>query len=183
MIDFSCVTIILQIREKYSSGLSMGERAMWTLSHQYDWSNVLVRVAHQQLKLIVNELNETAHLAVREGKNALFIYSAHANHIIAVAGQTGELVLLYCTAHDKALLADADERDLTSQFGSGPLPKYTQRNPLHGCVATFRIAAGDMKELRNDNSTGNLQMAADRTQPHTLCGSVVSPLSSFAARC
>jgi transposase-like protein len=97
------------------------------LSHQYDWSNVLVRVAHQQLKLIVNELNETAHLAVREGKNALFIYSAHANHIIAVAGQTGELVLLYCTAHDKALLADADERDLTSQFGSGPLPKYTQR--------------------------------------------------------
>jgi integrase len=52
-----------------------------------------------------------------------------------------------------------------------------------GCVATFRIAAGDMKELRNDNSTGNLQMAADRTQPHTLCGSVVSPLFSFAARC
>jgi DNA-binding IclR family transcriptional regulator len=99
--------------------------AMWTLSHQYDWSNMLVRVAHQQLKLIANELNETAHLAVREGKNALFVDSAHANHVIAVAGQTGELVPLYCTAHGKALLADADERELKSQFGSGPLQKYT----------------------------------------------------------
>jgi hypothetical protein len=57
------------------------------------------------------------------------------------------------------------------------------RSRRQGCVATFRIAAGDMKELRNANSTGNLQMAADRTQPHTLCGSVVSPLFSFAARC
>ena len=73
--------------------------AIWTLSHQYDWSNMLVRVAHLQLKLIANELNETAHLAVREGKSALFIDSAHANHVIAVAGQTGELVPLYCTAH------------------------------------------------------------------------------------
>lgn len=99
--------------------------AMWTLSHQYDWSKMLVRVAHQQLKLIANELNETAHLAVREGKSALFIDSAHANHVIAVAGQTGELVPLYCTAHGKALLADADERDLTSQFGPGPLQRYT----------------------------------------------------------
>ena len=25
---------------------------MWTLSRQYDWSNMLVRVAHQELKLL-----------------------------------------------------------------------------------------------------------------------------------
>jgi DNA-binding IclR family transcriptional regulator len=46
--------------------------------------------------------------------------------VIAVAGQTGELVPLYCTAHGKALLADADERELRSQFGSGPLQMYTR---------------------------------------------------------
>jgi IclR family acetate operon transcriptional repressor len=87
---------------------------------------MLVKVAHQELKLLANELNETAHLAIREGKSALFIDSAHANHVIAVAGQTGELVPLYCTAHGKALLADATERDLKAQFGSGPLQKYTR---------------------------------------------------------
>lgn len=100
--------------------------AMWTLSHQYDWSNMLVKVAHPELKLLATQINETAHLAIREGTSALFIDSVHATHVIAVAGQTGELVPLYCTAHGKALLADADEGELRTQFGPGPLQRYTK---------------------------------------------------------
>jgi IclR family acetate operon transcriptional repressor len=100
--------------------------SMWTLSRQYDWSNMLVRVAHQELKALANGLNETAHLAIREGKNALFIDSVHARHVIVVAGQTGELVPLYSTAHGKALLADADERELKGIFGAGQLQKFTK---------------------------------------------------------
>jgi IclR family acetate operon transcriptional repressor len=100
--------------------------SMWTLSRQYDWSNVLVKVAHPELNLLAVQINETAHLAIREGKQALFVDSAHASRVIAVAGQTGELVPLYCTAHGKALLADADERELRAQFGSGPLQIYTK---------------------------------------------------------
>ena len=45
------------------------------------------------------------------------------------------------------------------------------------------LLAGDVKELRNGNPTRDLQMAADQTRPHTLCGPVVSSLFSFAARC
>jgi hypothetical protein len=45
------------------------------------------------------------------------------------------------------------------------------------------LLAGDVKESRNDNPTRDLQMAANRTRPHTLCGPVVSSLFSFAARC
>src|ERR1019366_3653171 len=45
------------------------------------------------------------------------------------------------------------------------------------------LPAGDVKESRNDSSTCDLQMAADRTRPHTLCGPVVSSLFSFATRC
>lgn len=100
--------------------------SMWTLSRQYDWSNMLVKVADPALKQLATQINETAHLAIREGKSALFIDSAHATHVIAVAGQTGELVPLYCTAHGKALIADADERELRSQFGAGPLQMYTK---------------------------------------------------------
>jgi IclR family acetate operon transcriptional repressor len=100
--------------------------SMWTLSRRYDWGNMLIKVADPELKLLATEINETAHLAIREGKSALFIDSAHATHVIAVAGQTGELVPLYCTAHGKALIADADERELHSQFGAGPLQMYTK---------------------------------------------------------
>ena len=99
--------------------------SMWTLSRQYDWGSMLVRVAHKPLKELASGINETAHLAIREGKNALFIDSADTTHVIAVAGQTGELVPLYCTAHGKALLADATERDLRLAFGAGPLEKHT----------------------------------------------------------
>jgi DNA-binding IclR family transcriptional regulator len=107
-------------RKEYVLGSSI-----WMLSRQYDWSNMLVKVAHLELKSLASQINETAHLAIREGVSALFINSAHANHVIAVAGQTGELVPLYSTAHGKALLADMDEASLRKQFGPGPLKKYS----------------------------------------------------------
>lgn len=117
--------------------------SMWTLSRQYDWSNMLVKVAHPELKALASDINETAHLAIREGKNALFIDSAHATHVIAVAGQTGELVPLYCTAHGKALLADADERELKAIFGTGPLQKHTKTT-----ITSIRALARECEAIR-----------------------------------
>jgi hypothetical protein len=46
-----------------------------------------------------------------------------------------------------------------------------------------RLLARDVKESRNGNPARNLQMAADRTRPHALCGPVVSSLFSLVARC
>src|ERR1700722_15700920 len=154
--------------------------AMWTLSHQYDWSNMLGRGAHQQLQLNANELNETAHLAVREGKSALFIDSAHANHVIAVAGQTGELVPLYCTAHGKALLADADERDLTSQFGPGPLQRYTPSS-----ISNIKALAIECLEIKKrgfatDEGEYNLGMRCVAAPIRMTDGSIVGSIGISA---
>jgi IclR family acetate operon transcriptional repressor len=96
------------------------------------------------LKLLATQINETAHLAIREGKSALFIDSAHATHVIAVAGQTGELVPLHCTAHGKALIADADERELQSQFGTGPLQMYTKTT-----ITTIKALAKECAAIRD----------------------------------
>ncbi len=108
-------------RKEYILGSSM-----WRLFRRYDWGNMLIRVADKQLNLLARRVDETAHLAIREGRSALFIDSAAASNVVAVAGQVGELVPLYCTAHGKALLADADERDLRILFGSGELHRYTR---------------------------------------------------------
>lgn len=118
--------------------------AIWTLSRQYDWSNMLVRVAHQELKELANGLNETAHLAVREGRNALFIDSVHARRVIVVAGQTGELVPLYATAHGKALIAGADESELKEIFGSS-LQKHTKTT-----IRTFSSLARECNGIRQN---------------------------------
>jgi IclR family acetate operon transcriptional repressor len=101
--------------------------ALWRLSHQYDWGTMLIRVSREHMKQLASQTNETAHLAVREGKHALFIDHAAANHVIAVSGQTGESVPLYCTAHGKALLADLNQQELVTLFGDGPLRAYTKQ--------------------------------------------------------
>ncbi len=44
------------------------------------------------------------------------------------------------------------------------------------------LPAGNVKESRNGNPTRDLQMAADRTRHHSLCGTVVSSLFSVVAR-
>src|SRR6266481_2021200 len=92
--------------------------ALWRLSHRYDWGTMLIRVSQEHLKQLSKQTNETAHLAVREGKHALFIDHATANHVIAISGQTGEMVPLHCTAHGKALLADLGYEELERLFGS-----------------------------------------------------------------
>jgi IclR family acetate operon transcriptional repressor len=104
--------------------------SVWRLSRQYDWSKMLATVAHDRLKFLAATTNETAHLAVREGRKALFIDHAATRHVIAISGQTGELVPLYCTSHGKALLADFDGPSLNALFGGKPLKPWTPNTIL-----------------------------------------------------
>jgi DNA-binding IclR family transcriptional regulator len=159
--------------------------SMWMLSRQYDWSNMLIKVAHVELKLLASQINETAHLAIREGKSALFIDSAHANHVIAVSGQTGELVPLYCTAHGKALIEEADETALRKQFGPGPLQKYTNTT-----ITSIKALAKECSAIREqgyatDDSeylSGVRCIAAAIRFGHEIVGSIgiSAPTSRFA---
>jgi IclR family acetate operon transcriptional repressor len=117
--------------------------SVWRLSHQYDWSKMLARVAHDSLKALAAETNETAHLAVREGRKALFIDHVTSSHVIAISGQTGELVPLYCTSHGKALLTDFKEQDLIAMFGAKPLKAYTKNT-----IQSIRSLAAECGSIR-----------------------------------
>ena len=99
--------------------------SVWGLYHRYDWSKMLIRVSHDHLKMLSEQTRETAHLAVRDGQNALFIDHVTANHVITVSGQTGERLPMHCTAHGKALLADYGKKELSEIFGAGPLRSFT----------------------------------------------------------
>lgn len=101
--------------------------SVWRLSRKYDWSKMLVTVAHEHLVSLARSTNETAHLAMREGSKAQFVDHVGTSHVIAIAGQTGELIPLYCTSHGKALLADFDEAALKALYGNTPLERLTKR--------------------------------------------------------
>jgi IclR family acetate operon transcriptional repressor len=117
--------------------------SVWRLSRQNDWSRMLATVAHDHLKALAAATNETAHLAVREGRKALFIDHATTSQVISISGQTGELVPLYCTSHGKALLADFDLAALKVLFGGEQLQAWTKHT-----IVSLNELANTCKEIR-----------------------------------
>jgi IclR family transcriptional regulator, acetate operon repressor len=109
-------------RKEYILGPSI-----WRLSRKYG-RNVLITFCREHLRTLSSNTGETAHLAVRDGEQALFIDCHVATgQVLTVSGQTGELVPLHATAHGKALLADFDRTELESLFGGRTLPEHTRR--------------------------------------------------------
>jgi DNA-binding IclR family transcriptional regulator len=104
---------------------------------------MLIRVSRDHLKSLASQTQATAHLAIREGKQAPFIDHAVGNSVIAVTGQTGELIPLYCTAHGRALLADCDNADLKSIFGLEKFQAYTKQT-----TSTLDQLSRDCAEIR-----------------------------------
>ena len=81
--------------------------AVWRLSREYDWSRMLISSCRESVKALATRTGETAHLAVREGREVFFIdHHASGEQGVIVPGQTGKLMPLHCTAHGKSLLAD-----------------------------------------------------------------------------
>ena len=115
--------------------------AVWRLSREYDWSRMLISSCREPVRALATRTGETAHLAVREGREVFFIdHHASGDQGVIVSGQTGKLMPLHCTAHGKSLLADFGLAELRALYGSTPLERYTRANQ--------RVAAGPGQGLR-----------------------------------
>jgi DNA-binding IclR family transcriptional regulator len=105
--------------------------AVWRMSREYDWSGMLIGICREPVKALATRTGETAHLAVREGRQVFFIdHHASGDQGVIVAGQTGKLMPLHCTAHGKALLADFGLAELKALYGTTPLERYTARTSV-----------------------------------------------------
>jgi IclR family acetate operon transcriptional repressor len=100
--------------------------SVWRLSRQYNWDGMLATIAHEHLQNLAKITGETTNLTIREGSTVLFIDHVATNHVVAISGQTGEILPLYCTAHGKVLLADFDEASLRKLLGSKPFTRHTK---------------------------------------------------------
>ena len=105
--------------------------AVWRLSREYDWGRMLISICREPVKALATRTGETAHLAVREGREVFFIdHQASVDQGVIVPGQTGKLMPLHCTAHGKALLADFGLAELKALYGTTPLERYTARTSV-----------------------------------------------------
>jgi IclR family acetate operon transcriptional repressor len=114
--------------------------SVWRLSRQYNWDGMLATIAHEHLQSLARITGETTNLTIREGSKVLFIDHVATNQVVAISGQTGEILPLYCTAHGKVLLADFDEAGLRKLLGSKPLIRHT-KNTLRNITQLARACA------------------------------------------
>ena len=127
--------------------------SIWRLSRQCDWSKMLISLCHEHLKALAAKTGETAHLAVREGKQAFFIdHQASTNQVVVVSGQTGEFVPLHCTAHGKALLAGCGVVELKAIFGNASFQAYTPKTIVTIEQLADACAAIEAQQLAYDDS-------------------------------
>ncbi len=127
--------------------------SIWRLSRRYGWSSLLGIISHEHLKSLATMTGETSHLAVREGKQALFIdHHSATNQILVVSGQTGETVPLYCTAHGKALLAGCGVVELKAIFGNASFQAYTPKTIVTIEQLADACAAIEAQQLAYDDS-------------------------------
>ena len=109
----------------------------WRLARGYARGR-LVSVCHDYVRALAEKTGETAHLGVREGSHVLFLdHHVAEGQLVTVAGQTGQYLSLYNTAHGKALLVDCDLAELKAIFAGVPLRAATRRT----IVSLDRLAA------------------------------------------
>jgi DNA-binding IclR family transcriptional regulator len=100
----------------------------------------VVEAAGPHLRSLAEAGGETAHLAVLDGVNAVFVAREIAAAVLRVDSAIGSGEPAYCTAVGKALLIDANSADLGARFGPGPYPALTAHT-----MTTLDELAGEIR--------------------------------------
>lgn len=107
--------------QKYRLGLSI-----LTLSGVITSNFEITREAAPVVTKLVNELGESAHLAILEGLDTIYIHKVECNHPVKVLTHLGKRNPAYCTSSGKVLLAHSTD-EVISQVIENGLHPYTRK--------------------------------------------------------
>lgn len=153
--DLSCSTVYRLLETLRQRGYAaqddqsgfyrMGPKTM-TLGGAYAATRSLPQAAHPAMDRLVAAINETANLAVLDGKQAVYIHQVEARQSIRMFTELGAQVPLHCTGVGKVLLAWRSQEVVLELLGNGPLERFTP--------ATITRPAGLLKALAQVRSRG-----------------------------
>lgn len=84
-----------------------------------------ISLANPVAQKLCNELGETVHMGVLEGKQAVYVLKKESSFTIRMYSRVGKTIPLYCTAIGKVLLSDMTERELQQYLSSVSLKPFT----------------------------------------------------------
>ncbi|HUX13279.1 MAG TPA: IclR family transcriptional regulator [Spirochaetia bacterium] len=141
----------------------------------------LASALHKQLKIteivspFLKELaahsNENAHLAVRSGKQAVFIDRERGSTVISTNTNIGDTEELYCTAVGRSLICEMSRVEIEELYRGTPLIPFTDH--------TITSFDGLQKELDGVRERG---FAVDREEyePNVVC--IAAPIYGFEGK-
>lgn len=103
----------------------------------------LVRLVRPEMLKLVEQFGATAHLAVLDGNQALWVAAEEANDALRMAAHVGRPAPLHATAVGKVLLAGMEPLDLGALFGPGSLPACTRHT-----ITTLQDLSTEIDEVR-----------------------------------
>ena len=88
-------------------------------------SRVLGVWARPHLARLVDELGETANLAMLDGDQVVYVAQVPSRHSMRMFTEVGRRVLPHCTAVGKAIMADLDPRHVREVLQRTGMPQHT----------------------------------------------------------
>lgn len=81
--------------------------------------------ARRHLEALAAEVEETTHLIILQGRNAVFLDSVEGPKVLRTTSRTGMSLPAHCVSGGKAMLADMPLGELRQLYPSGRLPQLT----------------------------------------------------------
>ncbi|MGH3357313.1 MAG: IclR family transcriptional regulator [Nocardioidaceae bacterium] len=111
------------LRQEPSRQYALGPRL---LIFAESTSTMLNSVAIPHLHRLVDELGESANLAMLDGDQIVYVAQVPGRHSMRMFTEVGARVLPHCTAVGKALLADWDLADVRALLSRTGMPRHTE---------------------------------------------------------
>lgn len=132
------------------------------------------------LEQLVNDVGETAHIAVLEGLNVVYIHKVECKHPIRIVTYVGRRNPAYCTSSGKAILAFQEDQLVESIIADGLEPQasntITDPDQFRHCLKIVKEQgyASSISEIM-DGVTSVAAPIYDYTGKVTAAVSVVGP--------
>ncbi|MFY0406396.1 IclR family transcriptional regulator [Solicola sp. PLA-1-18] len=126
------------LRQEPSRQYALGPRLLLLAESS---STMLNSLAAPHLRLVVDELGETANLAMLDGDQVAYVAQVPGRHSMRMFTEVGRRVLPHCTAVGKALLAEAPEDDVRALLARTGMPRHTENTVVDAAAFTAELAS------------------------------------------
>lgn len=113
------------LRKEQNSGRFFMGLKSFELGMKFVDNNEFYRYSRDVLETLVGSTGETAHMAILEGRDVVYISKFDCAHAVRMISHIGKRIPAHATAIGKALLSGKTDDEIRLLYANDPLPRIT----------------------------------------------------------